>query len=233
MGPRSSPEPSFSVPSEPMTGFPPRRSPDEPLLVELRDGSRALLRPIAPEDKALVADAFARLSPASRRRRFLGPADRLTGEDLAYLTEVDHRRHDALIALDAATGEALGEARYVRTPGHGETAEVAVAVADGWQGRGLATALLTRLTERARKQGLREYTGLVSSDNAVVLDMLERLGARRRPQDDADGEVAFAIELPETDGIGDRLRHALRGAATGQLEFAAGIARRLRLRRGG
>lgn len=61
--------------------------------------------------------------------------------------------------------------------------------------------------------------------------MLDRLGAKRTPQGDADGEVAFSIDFPATDGLGERLLGALRGAAAGQLEYGAGIARWLRLRR--
>jgi RimJ/RimL family protein N-acetyltransferase len=194
------------------------------LAVTLRDGSQVLIRPICASDKPLVAAAYERLSPESRRRRFLVTQSRLSDEDLRYLTEVDHRRHEALIALDAQTGEAVGDARYVQLPGQREAAEVAAVVADDWHGRGLATALLTELTQRARAIGLSRYTAVVSADNRAVLDALEGLGARRTGT--GGGEVELEIELP-SEGLPGRLRGALRWAAEGQLRLLGGLARRL------
>ena len=117
---------------------------------KLRDGSRVKLRAIAPEDKPRVADAFERLSEASRYRRFFQRLTELTPATLAYLTEVDHTDHEAIIAIEPSVGHALGVARYVRTREDPEEAEVAFAVVDDWQGRGLGRALLTDLTRRAR-----------------------------------------------------------------------------------
>src|SRR5919197_5044015 len=128
------------------------------LAITLRDGSRALIRPVRPDDKPLFAAAYERLSPESRRRRFLAAPSRLSTEDLRYFTEIDHRRHEALIALDPDTCDLVGDARYVRLPGERESAEVATFVADDWQQRGLGTALLTELTSLARANGLRRYT---------------------------------------------------------------------------
>ena len=197
------------------------------LAITLRDGSRVLVRPVRPEDKPLFAAAYERLSPESRRRRFLSPPSRLTTEDLRYFTEVDHRRHEALIALDPDTGDVVGDARYVRLPGERETAEVATFVADDWRRRGIATSLLTELTRRARANGLRRYTALVSADNGVVLEALERFGARHKGM--SAGEVELEIDLP-SEGLPTRLMGALRWAADGQLRLLGGLARRLRPR---
>jgi hypothetical protein len=106
--------------------------------VKLRDGSRVRLRPIAPDDKPLVAGAFDRLSEGARYRRFFHDVSELTPTMLAYLTEVDHIDHEATIAIDPSSGHALGVARYVRLREDPEEAEVAFAVVDDWHGRGLA-----------------------------------------------------------------------------------------------
>ncbi len=197
----------------------------------LRNGSEVWIRPISGADKDRLASAFRRLSQISRERRFLGPALELSPEDLSYLTDVDHRRHEALVALDGETSDIVGVARYVRTPGTPESGEVAVAVLDDWQNRGLATELLTRLTERARENGLRRYSALVSKDNTVVLDLLDRLGATRFGATEA-GEIEFAIELPAL-GLGERLGDALRAAAAGRPDMFDGIVRRLASWKGG
>jgi len=191
--------------------------------IELRDSTPIVVRPIAPEDKTLLLEAFERLSDESRRRRYLTPATELTPEDLVYLTAVDHRRHEAVIALDE-DGRCVGVARYVQVPGERRIAEIAAEVVDDWHGRGVATALLGDLSRRALENGITQFRAYVSSDNRVVLDALERAGARRSGAE--AGELEFLVDVPR-DGLGDRLRAALRAAAAGQLRLAARAARRL------
>jgi GNAT superfamily N-acetyltransferase len=127
------------------------------------------LRPIAPEDKPLLAAIFERLSEESRYRRFFTTKNELSPADLDYLVDVDHSDHGAIIAIDPLSGKALGVARYIRSKGHAEVAEVAVTVADDWQGRGLGRALLDRLTYRARREGVRRFSALVQGDNPGAL----------------------------------------------------------------
>ena len=196
--------------------------------VELRDGRAVLIRPIAPDDKRLLAEAFERLSEESRQHRFLTPATELSPEDLAYLTEVDHRRHEAMVAIDPSDGQLVGVARYVRVPGEPGHAEVAVAVVDDWQRRGVATALLMALSAQARENGIERFRAYVSSDNAVVVDALGRAGAVRTPATGA--ELEFEVEVPD-EGLGDRLGQALRAAAAGQLRMVERVARRLGIAR--
>jgi RimJ/RimL family protein N-acetyltransferase len=172
----------------------------------------ALIRPIEPEDKPLVRSFYYELSDLSRRLRFLVPTTEISDDDLEYLTDVDHRRHEALIALDPERERAIGVARYVRVPDDREAAEVAVVVVDDWHNRGVGTALLDELTRRARENGIARYTALVSSDNEIVIGALERAGAKRTGTT-GDGEIEFSLDLP-SEGLGDRLRAALRGAAT-------------------
>lgn len=190
---------------------------EEAETVRLSDGSAVLIRPIEPSDGPLVRALYYDLSELSRRRRFLVPTAELSDDDLAYLTEVDHRRHEALIAIDPEHDRAVGVARYVRVPGDREAGELAVEVVDDWHRRGLGTALLDRLTERARENGLTRYTALVSPDNEIVLGALERAGATRTGTT-SDGEVEMAVDLP-SDGLGERLRAALRAAGSAQLAF--------------
>ena len=82
--------------------------------VELRDESWVGIRPIQPDDKEALLAGFERLSEESRYKRFLTPMETLTSSQLAYLTEVDHHDHEALIAFDLSTRNAVGVGRYVR-----------------------------------------------------------------------------------------------------------------------
>jgi RimJ/RimL family protein N-acetyltransferase len=177
----------------------------------LRDGEQILIRPIRPEDREELAAGMERLSPESRYRRFFTPTSGLTASELSYLTEVDHHDHEALVALEPATEHGIGVARFVRSPQDAELAEVAVAVADSWQNRGVATALLARLAERAREEGVRRFSAEILADNRPMLELIEELGdvtARRLDQ----GSVEVEVELPP-EGLGATLRATLRAAA--------------------
>jgi len=191
--------------------------PTPPRTVELRDGREAVIRPVAPQDKELFVRGFDQLGPESGYRRFLTSKTALSPRELEYLTEVDHRDHVALIALDAESGEAVGVARFVRERPGGDSAEVAVTVVDDWQGRGLGTGLMEALTERARESGLRAYTATVAADNAPMIEHLERIGALRAGPAEG-GAVQYAIELLPA-GLGETLKSALRAAAEDALRL--------------
>jgi hypothetical protein len=82
--------------------------------VPLAHASRGTIRRVDPGDKPLIAAGFEELSEQSRYRRFFTPQRRLDERQLAYLTEVDHHDHQALVAIDARTGTCAGVARFVR-----------------------------------------------------------------------------------------------------------------------
>jgi nucleotide-binding universal stress UspA family protein/GNAT superfamily N-acetyltransferase len=193
--------------------------------ITLRDGARVTLRPIAPEDKPLVAASFERMSEESRYRRFFTAKSELSAAELAYLVDVDHKDHEAIIAIDPSSGEALGVARYIRLKDDAEIAEVAVIVADDWQRRGLGRALLDRLTYRARREGVRRFSALVQGDNPGALRLLEDVGDTRKERD--SGVVELVVELPPKRGMGAQLARALRAAAAGSLVPAKTLGQRV------
>lgn len=178
--------------------------------VTLRDGSSALVRPVDPGDSDLLRAAFDRLGPESRYRRFLSPMPELTDSTLRYLTDLDHRDHEALIALDSGSRQAVGIARFVRTS-RPEVAEVAVTVVDDWQRRGLGTALLELLAARAREEDVSRFSALVLATNTEVIDLLRRLGSMKVVRRDGPS-VELEAELPRT-GLHPGLRELLRESA--------------------
>jgi nucleotide-binding universal stress UspA family protein/GNAT superfamily N-acetyltransferase len=193
--------------------------------ITLGDGARVTLRPIAPEDEPLVAASFERLSEESRYRRFFTTKHELSAAELAYLVDVDHKDHEAIIAIDPSSGEALGVARYVRLKDDAEVAEVAVTVADDWQRRGLGRALLDRLAYCARREGVRRFSALVQGDNPRALRLLTDVGDTQRQWD--TGVVELVVELPPKRGMGAQLARALRAAAAGSLVPAKTLAQRV------
>jgi GNAT superfamily N-acetyltransferase len=182
----------------------------------LRDGSEVLIRRISPDDAPLLAEGFQRLSRESRELRFLTAKTQLSARELRYLTDVDGHHHEALGALDPATGHGVGVARFARLEPGGQVADVAVTVVDDWQRRGLGTLLLEALTDRARAEGVTRYTALVSGENTAALQLLRSLGARIRHSDAHSGAVEYEIDIAPA-GLGRSLRSALRAAASGHL----------------
>jgi GNAT superfamily N-acetyltransferase len=172
------------------------------------------IRPIAPEDKAALADAFEHLGSESRYRRFLAPHGRLTAAELRYFTEVDHHDHEALVAVDPTTGAGVGVARYIRTADDPAVAEIAVAVVDDWQCHGVGGRLVSALAERARAEGITSFSAVMLADNALMRSLLEEIGNVRVVHTEL-GRVEVIVELPER-GL-ERLRRLLGAVARGEL----------------
>jgi RimJ/RimL family protein N-acetyltransferase len=190
-----------------------------PYEVTLRSGDRLLVRPIGPDDKQKLLDAFERLSPESRYRRFFSATPKLRAGQVRYLTEVDHHTHEALVAVDPRSNEGLGVARFIRSPDDPAVAEIAVAVIDDWHGRGLGTALLHGLTARAREEGVERFSAMVLAENEPMLDLLRRLGDVEVTGRD-HGVIELLMDLPH-EGMPDALRDTVRGAARGDVHLAA------------
>jgi RimJ/RimL family protein N-acetyltransferase len=180
--------------------------------VVLRDGSSVLIRQVHREDAPLLRDGFLRLSTESRRLRFLSEKTHLTDAELRYFTEIDHHDHEAIGALDEATGRGLGIARYIRNAEEPTEAEVAVTVVDDWQHRGLGTELLRRLNARAREEGVLTFTALVDVENEAVVGLMRNLGADVSVTRYEPGAVDYRITPQPTDtrALQDLLRHFAR-----------------------
>jgi GNAT superfamily N-acetyltransferase len=149
--------------------------------VALRDGSRVRIRQWRPSDRDLLVSGFYRLSPTSSYRRLLSASPVLTRQMMDVLTDVDHRDHEAMIALDEQGREGLGIAHYVRSVERPGVAEVALTVIDDWQGHGLGTLLLEVISARARarQEGIKTCTALMLAENRRMRDLLDRLGPVR------------------------------------------------------
>jgi GNAT superfamily N-acetyltransferase len=139
-------------------------------------GARVAIRPLARADRDALAEAFSRLSEETRRRRFRGPASRLGERELDRLTRIDHHEHEALAAIAPDTGPIVGVARYVVLPHDPGAAEVAVAVDDEWQRRGIGRRLMSELVGRARAEGVTRLLAYVGADNQLVLGWIARVG---------------------------------------------------------
>jgi GNAT superfamily N-acetyltransferase len=134
------------------------------------------VRPSRNGASATLPSLFARLGEQSRVRRFCGAKPRLSDGELELLARVDEERHVLVGYLDGDT-EPAGIARLVR---EGSTAEVAFAVADGYQGRRVGSTLAAALAADARAAGITELLANVCGDNPPVVALMKRLGESLR-----------------------------------------------------
>ncbi len=165
------------------------------MVAELTVSPPIEIRPIESHDKGGLAAALEQSSGEAIYRRFLGPHGPLSATELRYLTEVDHHDHEALVAVDPESGRSVGVARYVRDRERRDSAEVAFAVLEAWQGRGVGKALMRGLADRAREEGISRFTALMLAQNGAMRQLLADLGPARVLSREA-GAVELAVELP-------------------------------------
>lgn len=165
----------------------------------LRDGTTAAIRPTRTEDQRAVAAFFDRLSPDSRRRRFfsLAPPGPELSEKLCDSADPGNRLTLAVFRNLAGANCIIAAGSYLARDER--SAEVAVAVADDFQGRGLGTLLLERLALLAVRNGLTRFWAVVQADNQRMLEVLEKSGfPLREKADDGFIEINLSVEPTET-----------------------------------
>ena len=145
----------------------------------LRDGTPALIWPLLPTDAETLRDVFRRLSPDSRRHRFLQVLDQLDDPMIRRLVDtVDGVHHIALLLTvlpPEGQEEPAGVAHLLQYSDDPATADIAVTVVDDWQRRGAGTALVSALMAR-RPAALTRLRTLVAADNRASLALLTRTG---------------------------------------------------------
>lgn len=137
-----------------------------------KHGPPLIVRPLRNGDTETVLAVFGRLGSESRRLRFNGPKPCLPDRELEQLARMDDCHH-ALIAWVAGDPRAAAIARLARTSRG--SAEVAFAVADEYQHRGVGVALAAELVADARLAGITEITALTSPDNPAALALVRRI----------------------------------------------------------
>ncbi|HXZ87173.1 MAG TPA: GNAT family N-acetyltransferase [Candidatus Binataceae bacterium] len=148
----------------------------------LRDGGSIHIRAIRADDRDRLLRHFNSLSEQSIYFRFFGVKRGLSERELVRMTAVDFVEHVCLVATlrDGDDERFIGVVRYVRSPNAAGRAEVAFAVLDDHQGRGIATVLLEHLSRVARAAGITEFEANVLGDNNRMLEVFGRSGFRVR-----------------------------------------------------
>ncbi len=151
--------------------------------VALRDGATLRVRPLAAEDAPAIRAFLEGLSLESIGFRFFGSVDLEWAASWAM--DVDSADRYALVASTGPDHAIVAHAAYIRT---GENrAEVAFAVADAWQGHGIATIMLAHLAAAAQEHGIALFTAEVLPTNHRMIAVFRDSG--------------FAVTLHSGDGV--------------------------------
>ena len=143
----------------------------------LPSGQSLRVRPIRHDD-GKCEEAFVRgLSLESRYQRMLSGGFKVTPEWIESMTHIDYQRHMAFAVTSVIDGveQFVGVGRYVvdvATAG----AEVALVIADVWQGRGLGRRLLATLIEHAQSARVQQIVGVVLATNEAMLRLARSMG---------------------------------------------------------
>ena len=142
-----------------------------PVDVVLRDGSTARVRAAGSGDVAAVGDFLERLSPEARWFRFFSGGLDVERAAADAVAPPDGR---ALLVLTGAPERVVAHAMYARV--EPQTAEVAFAVDEEWQGRGLATTLLAHLADAAAAEGIAEFEAITLAGNHRMIGVFRDSG---------------------------------------------------------
>jgi acetyl coenzyme A synthetase (ADP forming)-like protein len=174
--------------------------------VLLRDGSTLRLRPPTPDDETALRVFFEHLSTRSRYLRFHGYT---SDPHVETMIPTDWSASGTLVGSlgedgeEGENGTVVAVATYVRLRDP-RVAEVAFAVADRFQRRGIGTRLLEQLAERATAAGIDRFLAEVLPENQGMLRVFERVGlAQTRALD--EGVVEVRLTLGETPAYLERI----------------------------
>jgi len=155
------------------------------------------VRPIREGEAPLLRAMFDGLSGLSRVRRFHAGVVSLPVAWIDRLAHPDPRTEAVLLAVAVENGRevAVGEARHAVDADPFGDHELAIAVADAWQGRGVGDALMHGLEADARRRGVRRLHGDLLHDNVPMLRLLRRRGwtVARHPGDPRLARAAFDL----------------------------------------
>jgi acyl-CoA synthetase (NDP forming)/RimJ/RimL family protein N-acetyltransferase len=179
--------------------------------VILRDGSALRLRSPQPEDEGAILAFFDGLSFESRYMRFHG-----TGRSDLVSRDYAQADGDARVPLLAHLGDrVVAVAGYDRL-NEPDAAEIAFAVAEDQQGRGLATSMLQQLADVAAARGITRFDAEVMGENRAMLQVFGSAGFGVR-RASTGGIVHLALDLRPTAGLAERIDDRTHAATVASL----------------
>jgi len=161
-------------------------------------GRHVRTRRIEPGDRDALTRFYAGLSQESRTARFHGIRQGIADAEATSFCGPDHEHREGLIAIAVEGGMPVIIGHLCLEPVGANQVEMAIAVADAWQGRGLGTALLAEATAWAEEHGVARLCASIRTSDAAICALIRSSGhpVRFAPAD--GGEVEAVIDVTAT-----------------------------------
>lgn len=175
---------------------PPRPAP-EARLVPRQQAPVVRIRPIRPADGDALERFYENLSPESRWARFFGGTAGLSHEQASSFCTPDHHHREGFVAEIPAVGRGLPQVvgHLCLEPDGAGAAEVAVAVADAHQGRGIGRRLMNAGLTWAGHEGISTLTATMLEGNVGIRRLVAGLGLRLSFRPIGSNVLAVTIDL--------------------------------------
>jgi len=162
----------------------------------MRDGQEVLLRPIKPEDEPLWLEMFKGFSEESIRYRFFQVIKDTPHEVRVRYCNIDYDREIAIVAelADGGKRKFLGVCRVSLEP-DGKSGELAIIVADEYQGAGLGSKMVDYALEVASDTNVEKVYSFMLPDNYRAQALMRKMGFEL--EDLEDGTVRATVDLTE------------------------------------
>jgi acetyltransferase len=137
------------------------------------------IRPIVPDDCLELARFYDGLSTDSLELRFHGASPHLSVGAARFFCGPDHVAREGLVAEVVEDGNRSIVGHLCIEPfgpGRPGVAEVAIAVADEWQRRGIGRALLLAAVEWAARHGIDRLEASLLWGNSAMLGLIRSIG---------------------------------------------------------
>lgn len=163
--------------------------------VQLKDGTKVLLRPIKPEDEYMWQEMFDTFSKETIRFRFFRIIKETPHEVRTRYCNIDYDREIAIVAEINENGKRrmIGVSRIIIPPGRNDEAEFALVVSDKWQRLGLGSEFVDFTIEIAKDKGLKKLKGIVLKDNIPMINLCKEKNFKITDGDPGEYNVEYDI----------------------------------------
>ena len=139
------------------------------------NGQMVTFRPAKPVDDRLIQEHYYRMDQKDVQARFFGTRRSFFREDMEGLAQVYYINNLSVVAVTGEVGfeEIIGLGEYALA--QGAVAEVAFSVSTEWQGNGIASVILEKITEAAREKGFTNLVAYTRSTNIGMIKLFKKL----------------------------------------------------------
>lgn len=140
----------------------------------LSNNLKLYVRLLQKEDKEALQEGFDKLSNQTKRFRFLSTPQKLSNQELQYLTNIDNQNHLAVCAYIKENGKdvGVGVARYIRLLKNSTKAEIAITIVDEYQKLGIGKILITEIIKHAKANNIKTFEANAFYFNNTILGII-------------------------------------------------------------